>query len=125
MASAAVQTPSGHSTSFEPLTTSGKGSSATSSYKPHNVQTTLNYYKDPGDGRPPEPSYIGRPETYERPSETVEVVVNDIRGKEQDYTLDKNGFQIYKHASVEKDFVDDEDLKAVYYPEIEQLLKDA
>ena len=125
MASAAVQTPSGHSTSFEPLTTSDKGPSATSSYKPHNVQTTLNYYKDPGDGSPPAPSYIGKPETYERPSEALEVVVNDIRGKEQDYTLDKNGFQIYKHASVEKDFVDDEHLKAVYYPEIEQLLKDA
>ena len=124
MASAAVQTPSGHSTSFEPLTTSSQGPSSTS-YKPHDVQTTLNYYKDPGDGSPPVPSYIGKPETYERPSETVDVVVNDIRGKEQEYSLDKNGFQIYNHGSVEKDFVDDEHLKEVYYPEIEQLLKDA
>ena len=123
MASAAVQQPSGHSTSFEPLTAQQNTSSST--YKPHNVQTTLNYYKDPGDGSPPHPTYIGKPETYERPSETVNVTINDVRGKEDQYTLDGNGFTFYKHSSVEKDFADDDHIKAVYYPETEQLLKDA
>ena len=41
------------------------------------------------------------------------------------YTLDSHGFQIYPHAATEKDFVDDEQIKAGYYPETEQLLKDA
>ena len=41
------------------------------------------------------------------------------------YTLDSHGFQIYPHTSKEKDFVDDEKIKAEYYPETEQLLKDA
>ena len=124
MASTAVQQPGGHSTSFEPLTTQLKGSSAPQQGK-HHVQTKLNYYKDPGDGSPPAPSYVGKPETYERPTEQLDVTVHDIRGEEQNYNLDKNGFQIHRHTSVEKDFLDDDQIKAQYYPEIEQLLKDA
>ena len=120
MASAAVHQPSGHLTSFEPLVTASE-----SHPKCHDVQTTLYYYKDPGDGSPPAPSYIGKPETYERPSEATNVVVSDIRGSEANYDLDRNGFQFYKHASVEKAFGDDEHIKQVYYPETEQLLRDA
>ena len=124
MAQAAVQQPGGHSTSFEPLTTQLKGSS-TAQQEKHHVQTTLNYYKDPGDGSEPAPSYVGKPETYERPSEALNVVVNNVRGREQDYSLDKQGFQFYKHVSTERDFEDDDQIKRVYYPETEQLLKDA
>lgn len=124
MASAAVQQPTGHSTSFEPLTTQLKGTSGPQQEK-HHVQTKLNYYKDPGDGSAPEPSYVGKPETYERPTEPLDVTIHDIRGEEQNYTLDRNGFQIHRYPSIEKDFVDDEQIKAQYYPETEQLLKDA
>ncbi|KAH8691380.1 hypothetical protein BGW36DRAFT_363712 [Talaromyces proteolyticus] len=91
----------------------------------HNVQTTLNYYKANADGSPPHPTYVGKPETYERPTEPLDVTVNDISGNELDYTLDGNGFQIYYHESKEKEFVDDEKIKREYYPETEQLLKDA
>ena len=91
----------------------------------HHVHTQLNYYKDPGDGSPPAPSYVGKPETYERPVQPVDVTIYDIRGEEKNYTLDKSGFEIYRHTSIEKDFVDEDQIKAKYYPEIEQLLKDA
>lgn len=121
MASAAVQQSSGHTTTFEPLSTQWSPQER----KAHDVETTLNYYKDPGDGSEPAPAYVGRPETYERPAETLDVTVHDIRGQEKNYTLDQNGFQIYAHRSVEVDFVDDEKIKSVYYPETEQLLKDA
>jgi len=121
MATAAVQ--------YSPVTPSGPQvqplRASENSYKPHNVQATLFYYKDPGDGSPPPPTYIGKPETFERPSVPLETVVTDIAGKEKDYTLDSHGFQIYPHSSTEKDFVDDEKIKAEYYPETEQLLKDA
>lgn len=93
--------------------------------KLHHVHTTLNYYKDPGDGSAPEPNYVGRPQTYNRPAEPLDVTVTDITGSELDYTLDGNGFQIYYHESKEKDFVDDEQIKREYYAETEQLLKDA
>lgn len=93
--------------------------------KLHHVRTTLNYYKEADDGSAPLPTYVARPETYTRPSEPLEVTVTDITGRELDYTLDGNGFQIYYHESKEKDFLDDEKIKHEYYPETEQLLKDA
>jgi hypothetical protein len=66
-----------------------------------------------------------KPETFERPAEPQDVVVKDIAGHEKEYTLDSHGFQIYNHASKEKDFLDDEKIKAEYYAETDQLLKDA
>jgi len=66
-----------------------------------------------------------KPQTYERPHIAQDVVVHDIAGTEDKYGLESHGFQIYKHASKEVDFVDDEKIKAEYYPETEQLLKDA
>ncbi|KAB5569950.1 hypothetical protein GE09DRAFT_1186049 [Coniochaeta sp. 2T2.1] len=89
----------------------------------HDVATTLNYYKDTGAA--PAPTYAGKPETYDRPTEPLDVVVKDITGEESKYTLDSHGFQIYHHESKEKDFLDDDKIKAEYYPEIDQLLKDA
>ncbi|OIW33145.1 hypothetical protein CONLIGDRAFT_163280 [Coniochaeta ligniaria NRRL 30616] len=89
----------------------------------HDVATTLNYYKD--TGAPPHPTYAGKPESYDRPTESLNVVVKDISGEESKYTLDSHGFQIYHHESKEKDFRDDEKIKAEYYPEVDQLLKDA
>ncbi|KAF2121697.1 amino acid permease-domain-containing protein [Lophiotrema nucula] len=63
--------------------------------------------------------------TYDRPAESHNHTVRDVTGREKEYSLDGNGFQFYPHVSVEKDFLDDEQIKAQYYPETEQLLKDA
>ncbi|KAL3482112.1 amino acid permease-domain-containing protein [Aspergillus californicus] len=94
--------------------------------KPHHVQTTLNFFKDHEDGSPPTPNYVQQPASYyNQPTETIPVTVHDVSGHELDYTLDGNGFQYYYHTSAEKDFVDDDQIKRVYYPETEQLLKDA
>ncbi|KAI4864402.1 amino acid permease-domain-containing protein [Hypoxylon rubiginosum] len=65
-----------------------------------------------------------RPETYERPVSAHPVHITDVTGNEAKYTLDGNGFQYHHHVAEEKDFVDDAHIKAVYYPETEQLLKD-
>jgi len=91
---------------------------------PREIQTNLNYYKDPPGGGPPAPTIVGQIETYDRPSAVHSVTVHDISGHESEFTLDKNGFQIYKHVSAERDFLDDDQIKATYYPETEQLLKD-
>ena len=121
MASTEVQQPGGHATSFEPITTNAPDNAPTK----HHVKTQLNYYKEALDGSPPAPSYVGKPETYERPTHALDVTVTDIRGDVDKYTLDGNGFQIHSHTSDEKDFLDDDKIKAEYYPETEQLLKDA
>ena len=123
MATAAVQQPLS-TPSYSP------GQALKSASKPSNqeaqdVDTILKYYKPNADGSPPAPTYVDRPETYNRPSEEHNVTVRDVRGRESEFTLDGNGFQFYKHTSVEKDFVDDDKIKAQYYPETEQLLKDA
>lgn len=96
-----------------------------SNISPYDVDTVLNYFKPNEDGSPPAPTYVERPETFDRPVATHPVRVRDISGREGEFTLDKNGFQIYKHGSIEKAFVDVEKIKDAYYAETEQLLKDA
>ncbi|KAI0894075.1 amino acid permease-domain-containing protein [Annulohypoxylon nitens] len=67
---------------------------------------------------------LTRPSTYERPTESHPVHITDVRGRESEYTLDGNGFQYVPHVAQETEFLDDAHIKAVYYPETEQLLKD-
>ncbi|KAI2782095.1 amino acid permease-domain-containing protein [Daldinia loculata] len=62
--------------------------------------------------------------TQNRPFESYPVHITDVTGREDEFTLDKNGFQFHRHVAQEKDFLDDDHIKAVYYPETEQLLKD-
>ncbi|KAG1751194.1 hypothetical protein EDB19DRAFT_2022198 [Suillus lakei] len=52
-----------------------------------------------------------------------QVIVHDIRGKEDTVGLDKTGFQFVTYKSVEKDFVDEEVVKTKYYAEVEDILK--
>lgn len=101
-----------------PITTSAKAKQT-----PRDVTSQFNYYQD--DGQPPAPTYVNKPETYYRPPEVQTHVIHDIRGTEDQYTLDKTGFQIFRHTSQEKDFVDDEKIKRDYYPEVEHVLKTA
>ncbi|KAI0769891.1 hypothetical protein C8Q74DRAFT_1448614, partial [Fomes fomentarius] len=70
-------------------------------------------------GVPPPP---GKPDTtvIEGPSP---VVVHDARGREDEFSLDKSGFQFVKHLSTEREFTDEERIKKVYYKEVEELLK--
>ncbi|KAJ5084174.1 hypothetical protein NUU61_008753 [Penicillium alfredii] len=119
MASAAVQLPGTH----DALQT--KNLSVPVSDKRRHVQTTLNFFKENEDGSPPEPSIVGKPETYDRPVISLPVTIHDVSGHELDYALDNQGFQFYYHESSEKDFHDEERIKKEYYPETEQLLKDA
>ncbi|KAK3328660.1 hypothetical protein B0T19DRAFT_425113 [Cercophora scortea] len=92
---------------------------------PHNVQTTMKYYLEPEDGSPPAPTIYNRPETFAKPFIEVPVLVTDITGNENTYTLDNHGFQLHRHESNEKAFDDDTRIKTEYYAETEQLLKDA
>ena len=109
MATAAVQLPQSTPT-YSPQIL--EQSTSKTSAKPQDVHTTLNYYKPNEDGSPPHPTYVDRPETYNRPFETHPSVVHDVTGRENEYTLDGNGFQFHTHTSVEKDFLDEEQIKA-------------
>lgn len=91
---------------------------------PRHVHTTINYYKDPKDGTEHAPSIAGKRSTFTQPSIDVEHVITDITGRESDFTLDSHGFQLHDHASQEKSFEDDGRIKEVYYPEVEQLVRE-
>ncbi|KAK8867518.1 methyltransferase-like protein [Apiospora arundinis] len=99
-------------------------SPATNGHQPHNVSAILNYWDDPGDGSSPTPIYIGKGRiTNERPHLPHRFTVSDVSGRENDYTLDGQGFQYLHHSSEEKDFVDEQRIRDVYYPECAALLK--
>jgi len=124
MASAAVHNATAASSKLDQVIEPLAAAPATKPPK-HNVATELNYYQDPGDGSPPAPVYVGKADNVDRPHAAVSTTIHDISGDEEKYTLDGNGFQYVKHESKEKEFRDDEKIKAEYYPEVEQLLKDS
>jgi hypothetical protein len=90
------------------------------------IQATLNYLA-PTQERPrnytyePEP---GAPRTN-IVGEPHRVVVSDVRSEDREFTLDTDGFAVTTHHSAVTDFLDDEQVRTIYYPEAEQLLKDA
>lgn len=92
------------------------------------TKSSLIFYKDPADGAAPF-NYVEQPpegmpqRNYgEAPHE---VAIHDIRGHESEYDINVNGFAVVSGVkSQEKDFNDDEHIKAVYYPEVEKVLLD-
>jgi hypothetical protein len=53
--------------------------------------------------------------------------IEDVADKGSEYSLEKHGFTYVQHASqlTEADWNDQEKVKAVYYPETEELIKKA
>ena len=84
------------------------------------VETTINYY--PPDG--PKVFYPGTAGYQRRKFDSKTIQMNDIRGAEDRYVLDKNGFQLVKNNWTEVK-VDDSDqhVRSVVYPETVDMLK--
>lgn len=95
---------------------------------PHDVPTTLNYYKPIGGEAPFQ--YVYDPpagaEKHNLGEDPHPAVVRDARGKVEEYglSLDTSGFQFVEYPSVEKDFTDDAKIEDVYYKEVTELLKE-
>jgi hypothetical protein len=79
----------------------------------HDLPTTLFYYNDESDKNP-----------YGHTGKPVKATVKDISGDEAKYNLDDHGFQLVNQVTKVTDFLDEENVKQNYYPEIEQLLKE-
>ena len=104
------------------LITKSKGSTTTD-HRPHDVLAEFNYHKDLPEGQAYPTIYVTRPETQMFSMCTEQMMVRDIRGEEEKFTLDTTGFEVSHHVSKEKNFSDDTEIEKVYYPEIEALLK--
>ena len=117
------------STTTQTQTSSFTTKSTDSTFIPRGpVTASLNFFKDPEDGSKPH-NYVetppaGQPQRNFTQNE-VSLTLNDIRNRESDFHLDKDAFQAIKTSpSAETSFTDDEHIKSVYYPEIEQLILD-
>ena len=53
------------------------------------------------------------------------VAIRDARPLAGTVSLDANGFALLQHQSAVKDFFDDEEVRRVYYPEVERLVREA
>jgi hypothetical protein len=103
-----------------------------SSYIPRGaVRTKLNFFRDPESGERPYNYVEKQPEGEPQRNfgeNVVEVQMNDIRGTESAYHLDKDAFQAFTSVPSrmeDKDFDDDEKIAKIYYPEVEKLLLDS
>jgi len=52
------------------------------------------------------------------------VLIEDARGRGPEFTLDRNGFTLIKSPTAVRNFYDPGEIKSVYYPEVERLLRD-
>jgi len=57
--------------------------------------------------------------------ETHVVPIYDLRPIEADISLDREGFELIGHVSAVRDFYNDDEVRAVYYPEAERLIAEA
>jgi hypothetical protein len=53
-----------------------------------------------------------------------DVRIEDARGHEADFTLDRNGFALIKAPTAVRDFYSEDEIKQVYYPEVARLLQE-
>ncbi len=90
------------------------------------VETSLNYLIDAAEKpvtytyRPPDgtPARTGR---YTKFAATI----RDARPLLGELSLDKQGFVLVRQHSAVKDFYDDAEVRAVYYPEVERLVRES
>ena len=88
------------------------------------IEATLNYVKNTGEKLF---TYTGGPGSLDvRTGGTVEpqrVTIHNGRRDAKGFTLDRNGFHFVPHPTQMTDFFDEAEIKRVYYPEMEALIK--
>src|SRR5215510_4741663 len=90
-----------------------------------HVEATLNYLAD-GAERPVSYTYTpppGTPQTTRRNSPRT-VIIRNARPVLNQLSLDKQGFVLTHQTSQVTNFYNAQEVREVYYPEVEQLLKD-
>src|SRR5215510_9236911 len=89
------------------------------------VKAELNYLA-PTSTRPR--TYTYDPPAGEARTTTVNephtVTISDVRPIQHEVSLDEHGFELVQHLSAVRDFHNEQEVKAIYYPEAEQILKD-
>lgn len=93
-----------------------------------SVTAIITYSLPPADGSRAFQRVAVDPITGEREKnilqEPYEVVVENVRGKEDLYTLDNSGFQFHNRPTKVKDFQNEKIIQEVYYPESTEIIKE-
>jgi len=92
--------------------------------QPQAVSTILNYHLEPERGG----EAVWCPGTVRdkrRPHEHVPVNVENIRGKESDFSLDAQGFHVGPFSTSVVDVENDQDFKGQYYQDVAEHVKKA
>jgi hypothetical protein len=91
-----------------------------------HVEAPLNYLAD-REGRPVTYLYEPPPGVPVRSGQTIKQTVRiyDGRAVLNQLTLDRQGFAFVRHETAVRNFYDENEVRAVYYPEVEQLVREA
>ncbi len=101
-------------------------SAALNALPPANVvEAELNFFI-PNGQRPqlfkPTPEHPDGKRTGDFELKTVAIA--DGRYLAEHFSLDREGFELSRHATAVSDFLDNEEVRSVYYPEVERLVRD-
>jgi hypothetical protein len=90
-----------------------------------SVRSTLNYTVDTGEKPVTKSNSPGQVRVTENTGkyQAREVTIQNGRLHGGAFSLDREGFALVRHETKMKNFYDEAEVKAVYYPEIEQLVK--
>jgi hypothetical protein len=90
---------------------------------PQTVTTTL-YYLKRGPEKPARYLFDPPPgvPVWNGIDDPRAMRIEDARGREAQFTLDRNGFALVKAPTAVADFYSAEEIRRVYYPEVERLL---
>jgi hypothetical protein len=92
-----------------------------------HIEGSLLYLVDPAEKRATTDSYEPSPEASAWPgrSRRYSITIRDGRPLIAELSLDKQGFVLVRHQTAVSNFYDAQEVRAVYYPEVERLLKQA
>jgi hypothetical protein len=93
---------------------------------PDTIETVVNYYRDTGET--PYTWSGGTGSTEVRSSNSTEahrVTMHNGRKRAGGFVLDRDGLVFRPHDTRMKDFFDEDEIRRVYYPEMEALIKEA
>lgn len=85
------------------------------------VETTINYFPEEGGTTTYQ---TGGAEFFKRKFIPKTIRVQNIRGQEGDFTLEKQGFRLINHQSGQGDFKDEKRIKDFYFAETEKVIQE-
>ncbi|KAH7923328.1 hypothetical protein BV22DRAFT_1015711 [Leucogyrophana mollusca] len=92
-----------------------------------STTATLKYFLPPPDGARPYTKINADPITGQLPHNWVDhempTQIENIRGKEDQFTLDNAGFQFARQAATHTSFTNDAEIETEYYPESIEVIK--